>query len=132
MSMSDPVADMLSRIRNAQARTKATVSMPSSKLKCAIAKVLHEEGYIKSYREETQATDKKELTIELKYYKGKPVISSIRRASRPGLRLYRGVDDLPQIMGGMGTVICSTSKGVISGKKAKEIKCGGEILCVVE
>ena len=132
MSMSDPVADMLSRIKNAQARTKETVSMPSSKLKCAIAKVLYKEGYIKGYQENEQAANKKELTIELKYYKGEPVISSIRRVSRPGLRLYKRVDDLPQVMGGMGTVICSTSKGVISGKKAKAINCGGEILCVVE
>ena len=132
MSMSDPVADMLSRIRNAQARAKETVTMPSSKLKCAIAEVLREEGYIKGYREDIRAANKNELTIELKYHKGKPVISSIRRVSRPGLRLYRQVDDLPQVMGGMGTVICSTSKGVISGKKAKAINCGGEILCVVE
>ena len=132
MSMSDPVADMLSRIKNAQARAKETVRMPSSKLKCAIAKVLYEEGYIEGYQEDDLAANKKELTIELKYYKGEPVISSIRRVSRPGLRLYRRVNDLPQIMGGMGTVVCSTSKGVISGKKAKAINCGGEILCVVE
>ena len=132
MSMSDPVADMLSRIKNAQARAKETVRMPSSKLKCAIAKVLYEEGYIEGYQEDDLAANKKELTIELKYYKGEPVISSIRRVSRPGLRLYRRVNDLPQIMGGMGTVVCSTSKGVISGKKAKAMNCGGEILCVVE
>ena len=132
MSMSDPVADMLTRIRNAQTRAKKTVSMPGSKLKSAIAKVLHEEGYINGYREETNEANQKELSIELKYYKGKPVISSIRRASRPGLRRYRRVDDIPQVIGGMGTVICSTSKGVMSGKKAKAINCGGEVLCVVE
>ena len=132
MSMSDPIADMLTRIRNAQARARETVSMPSSKLKSAIAKVLHEEGYINGYKEETNEANQKELTIELKYYKAKPVISSIRRVSRPGLRLYKGMDSIPQVMGGMGTVICSTSKGVMSGKKAKAINCGGEVLCVVE
>lgn len=132
MSMSDPVADMLTRIRNAQERAKETVSMPSSKLKLAIAKVLHEEGYIKGYREETNEANQKQLAIDLKYYKGKPVISSIRRVSRPGLRLYKRMDDIPQVIGGMGTVICSTSKGVMSAKKAKASNCGGEILCIVE
>jgi len=134
--MSDPVADMLTRIRNAQARAKAEVSMPSSKLKLAIAKVLHEEGYINGFKENTNSAHQKELqkelVIELKYYKDKPVISAIRRASRPGLRIYRGVNDIPLVMGGMGTVILSTSRGVMSGKKAKATKCGGEILCVVE
>ena len=132
MSMSDPVADMLTRIRNAQARAKDEVSMPSSKLKFSIARVLHEEGYINGYREDSDSANHKKLIIELKYYKGKPVISSIRRASRPGLRFYRRVDEIPQIMGGMGTVIFSTSKGVMSAKKAKAINCGGEVLCVVE
>ncbi|MXX98324.1 MAG: 30S ribosomal protein S8 [Gammaproteobacteria bacterium] len=132
MSMSDPVADMLTRIRNAQARAKAKVSMPSSKLKLAIAKVLHEEGYINGCEEATNSANHKELTIELKYYQGKPAISSIRRASRPGLRFYRRVANIPQVMGGMGTVIFSTPKGVMSGKKAKAVNCGGEILCVVE
>ena len=132
MSMSDPVSDMLTRIRNAQARAKPTVSIPSSKLKSAIAKVLHEEGYINGYREDTNERNQKGLTIELKYYKGKPAISSIRRASRPGIRIYRQTDKIPRVMGGMATVICSTSKGVMSAKKAKAINCGGEILCVVE
>ena len=132
MSMSDPVADMLTRIRNAQQREKREVSMPSSKLKYAIAGVLHEEGYINGYSESDSLGNKKELTVELKYYEGKPAISSIRRASRPGLRLYRKMNNIPQVMGGMGTVILSTSKGVMSSKKAKAINCGGEVLCVVE
>lgn len=132
MSMSDPIADMLTRIRNAQARTKDKVSMPHSNLKTSIAKVLHEEGYINGYSEDTDSASQKQLTIELKYYKGKPAISSIRRASRPGLRFYRRASNIPQVIGGMGTVVFSTSKGVMSGKKAKAVNCGGEVLCIVE
>ena len=132
MSMSDPIADMLTRIRNAQARAKTKVSMPATKIKLAIAKVLHEEGYISGFQEDTNSGKHKELVIELKYYKDKPVISAIRRGSRPGLRIYRGMDNIPKVMGGMGTVILSTSKGVMSARKAKVANCGGEVLCIVE
>ena len=132
MSMSDPVADMLTRIRNAQARAKTEVTMPSSKLKLAIAKVLHEEGYINGFKEDLNSANQKQLTVKLKYYKDKPVISVIRRGSRPGIRMYRGIDNIPKVMGGMGTVILSTSRGVMSGRKAKAVKCGGEVLCIVE
>jgi len=130
--MSDPVADMLTRIRNAQARAKPQVSMPSSKLKVAIAKVLKAEGYIAAYQESADMAHKKVLSLVLKYHADKPVIAAIRRVSRPGLRRYKRVADMPQVMGGMGTVICSTSKGVMTAKRAKALNCGGEVLCVVE
>jgi len=131
MSMSDPVADMLTRIRNAQSAKKTNVSMPNTKLKVAIAEVLKTEGYIADYRIEELDNNKKKLTIELKYYQGKPVIENIRRISRPGLRVYRDKNKLPRIMGGMGVAIISTSKGVISDRAARLLGEGGEILCSV-
>jgi small subunit ribosomal protein S8 len=130
MSMSDPISDMLTRIRNAQRAEKATVSMPSSKLKVSIAKVLLDEGYI----EEFQVVDngnKPEINITLKYYAGEPVIERIDRVSRPGLRIYKGVDDMPKVMGGLGVVIVSTSQGVMTDRKARAAGIGGEVLCVV-
>ena len=131
MSMSDPVADMLTRIRNAQSAKKTNVSMPNTKLKIAIAEVLKTEGYIADYRIEELDNNKKKLTIDLKYYQGKPVIENIRRISRPGLRVYRDKNKLPRIMGGMGVAIISTSKGVISDRAARLLGEGGEILCSV-
>jgi len=131
MSMSDPVADMLTRIRNAQSAKKTSVSMPNTKLKVAIAEVLKTEGYIADYRIEELDNNKKKLTIDLKYYQGKPVIENIRRISRPGLRVYRDKNKLPHIMGGMGVAIISTSKGVISDRAARLLGEGGEILCSV-
>jgi len=131
MSMSDPVADMLTRIRNAQSAKKTNVSMPNTKLKVAIAEVLKTEGYIADYRVEELDNNKKKLTIDLKYYQGKPVIENIRRISRPGLRVYRDKNKLPRIMGGMGVAIISTSKGVISDRAARLLGEGGEILCSV-
>ena len=130
MSMSDPISDMLTRIRNAQRAEKATVSMPSSKLKVSIAKVLLDEGYI----EEFQVVDngnKPEINITLKYYAGEPVIERIDRVSRPGLRIYKGVDDMPKVMGGLGVVIVSTSQGVMTDRKARATGVGGEVLCIV-
>lgn len=129
MSMQDPVADMLTRIRNAQARSKREVSMPASKLKAAIAKILQEEGYIVSYKVDDEV--KASLHIELKYFEGKPVIESLERFSKPSLRRYNGVDDLPKVLGGLGTAIVSTSKGVMTDKNAREQGVGGEVLCLV-
>lgn len=130
MSMSDPIADMLTRIRNAQAARKPSVVMFATKLKMAIAKVLKTEGYLLDY-EVTEDNKKKQLLLGLKYYKDKPVIESIRRISRPGLRVYRSKNKLPQVMGGMGIVIISTSKGVMSDHTARHLGEGGEILCYV-
>ncbi|MDD9886591.1 MAG: 30S ribosomal protein S8 [Gammaproteobacteria bacterium] len=132
MSMSDPVADMLTRIRNAQGAGLPAVEMPASKMKAAIAKTLREEGYIADYSTGDSDGGHRRLKITLRYYEGKPVISSIRRVSRPGLRVYRGVDDLPVVLGGAGTVIIATSRGVMSGRQAKAARHGGEIICVVE
>lgn len=129
MSMQDPIADMLTRIRNGQAARKETVTLPSSKLKVAIAKVLKEEGYIESY--ETTGTTKPELTITLKYFQGKAVVESIKRVSRPGLRIYKGKDALPTVMGGLGIAIVSTSKGVMTDRLARKEGLGGEIICFV-
>lgn len=130
MSMSDPIADMLTRIRNAQQVDKVTVTMPSSKLKVAIAAVLKDEGYIESFElKGTQA--KPELEISLKYYAGRPVIERIDRVSRPGLRIYKGHDSIPQVMNGLGVAILSTSKGVITDRKARASGVGGEVLCYV-
>lgn len=130
MSMSDPIADMLTRIRNAQAAEKGQVAMPSSKLKISIASVLKDEGYIEDFavREES---GKAELTIALKYYSGKPVIDRIDRISRPGLRIYKGKEDIPRVMNGLGVAILSTSKGVMTDRKARASGVGGEVLCVV-
>ncbi len=130
MSMTDPIADMLTRIRNAQAAQKAQVSMPSSKLKAAIARVLKEEGYIESY-EVTEQDRKAVLTIGLKYYQGAPVIEFIERVSRPGLRIFKGKESLPKVRGGLGVAIVSTSQGVMTDRAARAAGHGGEVLCVV-
>jgi small subunit ribosomal protein S8 len=128
--MTDPIADMLTRIRNAQKARKVSVSMPASKVKESIAKVLQDEGYIGGYSTETDGA-KQSLTIELKYFDGAPVIETIQRASRPGLRIYRGKEDLPKVLGGLGVTIVSTSAGVMSDRQAREKGIGGEVLCVV-
>lgn len=130
MSMTDPVADMLTRIRNGQMAEKMGVSMPSSKLKEAIAKVLKDEGYIEGYSVRDGA-GKAELDIELKYYAGRPVIERIERVSRPGLRIYRGKQNLPKVMNGLGIAIVSTPKGVMTDRKARSVNVGGEVLCIV-
>ena len=130
MSMSDPIADMLTRIRNAQAVDKAVVKMPSSKLKVAIAQVLQDEGYIDGYAVKSD-DGKAELEIALKYYAGKPVIERIERVSRPGLRIYKGRDAIPQVMNGLGVAIVTTPKGVMTDRKARQTGVGGEVLCYV-
>lgn len=129
MSMQDPLADMLTRIRNAQQVGKATVAMPSSKLKISVAKVLSDEGYITGYSVSEDA--KKELTVDLKYFEGKPVIAEIDRVSRPGLRNYAGKTALPTVRGGLGVAIVSTSKGVMTDRAARAAGVGGEVLCTV-
>jgi len=130
MSMSDPIADMLTRIRNAQVVQKTAVAMPSSKVKVAIANVLKEEGYIDEIRVREDA-GKATLELSLKYYAGRPVIERIERISKPGLRVYKGVNDIPRVMNGMGIAIVSTPKGVMTDRKARASKTGGEVLCVV-
>ena len=130
MSMQDPIADMLTRIRNAQMAGKAEVTIPASKLKKAIANVLQEEGFIAGSRED-QAECKAALVVDLKYYEGKPVIVEIDRISRPGLRAYAGKDELPKVRGGLGVAIVSTSKGVMTDRAARAAGVGGEILCTV-
>jgi len=130
MSMSDPIADMLTRIRNAQMTEKVSVAMPSSQLKVAIAKVLKDEGYIEDFRVAGEPA-KPQLEIALKYYAGRPVIEKIERISTPGLRIYRGKEDLPKVMNGLGVAIVSTSKGVMTDRKARASGIGGEVLCVV-
>jgi small subunit ribosomal protein S8 len=127
--MTDPIADMLTRIRNGQSASKVEVTMPASRVKSAIAGVLKDEGYINNFSTSDDA--KPVLTIELKYYEGKPVIASISRASRPGLRLYKGKDELPSVQSGLGVAIISTSKGVMSERQARAAGEGGEVLCVV-
>ncbi|KZE30233.1 SSU ribosomal protein S8P [Crenobacter luteus] len=130
MSMHDPISDMLTRIRNAQRASKAAVSMPSSKLKLAIAKVLKDEGYIEDFA--VSGEEKKpSLDIQLKYYAGRPVIERIERVSRPGLRVYKGTSDIPKVMNGLGVAILSTSKGVMTDRKARAAGIGGELLCFV-
>ncbi|MGO9445506.1 MAG: 30S ribosomal protein S8 [Thiobacillaceae bacterium] len=129
MSMSDPIADMLTRIRNAQGVQKAAVTIPSSKVKVAIAQVLKDEGYIDGFAVRGDA--KPELELQLKYYAGRPVIEKIERVSRPGLRIYRGTNDLPRVMNGLGVAIVSTPKGVMTDRKARAHGVGGEVLCVV-
>ena len=130
MSMSDPIADMLTRIRNAQGVEKSQVSMPSSKLKVSIAKVLKDEGYIDGF--EVDANDgKPQLRIGLKYYAGRPVIERLERISRPGLRIYKGRDQIPQVMNGLGVAIISTSRGVMADRHARTQGVGGEVLCFV-
>lgn len=130
MSMSDPIADMLTRIRNAQRVNKNSVAMPSSKVKVAIAKVLKDEGYIDDFNVEQDGA-KAELKIGLKYYVGRPVIERLVRVSRPGLRVYKGRDELPNVMNGLGVAIVSTPKGVMTDRKARATGIGGEVLCYV-
>ena len=136
MSMSDPIADMLTRIRNAQGVEKVDVTMPASKLKVAIAEVLKDEGYIDGFEivnGEAAGTKsaKPELRIGLKYYAGRPVIERLERVSRPGLRIYRGHSDIPQVMNGLGVAIVSTSRGVMTDRKARTEGVGGEVICYV-
>lgn len=130
MSMTDPIADMLTRIRNAQMVEKASVTMPSSKLKVSIAEVLKDEGYIGDYTVRENG-GKAELDIALKYYAGRPVIERIQRVSTPGLRVYKGKDDLPRVLNGLGVAIVSTPKGVMTDRKARASNVGGEVLCIV-
>jgi small subunit ribosomal protein S8 len=130
MSMSDPIADMLTRIRNAQMAQKSSVVMPSSKIKVAIAGVLQSEGYIDGFSVRADGS-KADLELSLKYYSGRPVIERIERVSRPGLRVYRGSDDLPRVMNGLGVAIVSTPRGVMTDRKARAEKVGGEVLCIV-
>ena len=131
MSMTDPIADMLTRIRNGQKARMVSVSMPGSKAKEAVAKVLKDEGYVTDYSSEGKGA-KTTLTVELKYFEGVPVIEKIQRTSRPGLRIYRGKEDLPKVLGGLGVAIVSTSAGVMSDKQAREKGIGGEVICVVQ
>jgi small subunit ribosomal protein S8 len=130
MSMTDPIADLLTRIRNGQTARKSEVSTSSSKLKQAVLSVLKEEGYIADFRLDGEGP-KPQLIIGLKYYEGRPVIDRLERVSRPGLRIYRGKDELPKVLGGMGTVIISTPKGVMTDRQARSIGQGGEVLCIV-
>jgi small subunit ribosomal protein S8 len=137
MSMHDPIADMLTRIRNAQVVGHTEVSMPASQLKSAIAKVLKDEGYIEDFAirdksgEKSGDNAKKELAIALKYYAGRPVIERIERVSKPGLRVYKGRNDIPRVMNGLGVAILSTSRGVMTDRKARADGLGGEVLCIV-
>ena len=130
MSMSDPIADMLTRIRNAQQSERQLVAMPASKVKSAIAQVLKDEGYIEEFavREESAM---RQLRIGLKYYAGRPVIERLERVSKPGLRVYKGRDDIPRVMNGLGVAILSTSRGVMTDRKARGLGVGGEVLCIV-
>jgi len=130
MSMSDPISDMLTRIRNAQAVQKTTVNIPASKVKTGIAKVLKDEGYINDYRD-VEVDGKPALEVTLRYMEGRGVIESLKRASRPGLRIYRGKDELPKILNGLGTAVISTSKGIMTDVDARAAGQGGEILCIV-
>lgn len=130
MSMTDPIADMLTRIRNGQNARKPSVAMPASTAKKAVARVLKDEGYIVDYSVEGEGATKT-LSIELKYFEGAPVIETIKRISKPGLRIYRGTEELPKVLGGLGVAIVSTSAGVVSDREAREKGIGGEVLCVV-
>jgi small subunit ribosomal protein S8 len=130
MTMTDPISDMLTRIRNGQKARKVSVSMPASKAKEAVAKVLKDEGYITDYSVAGEGASK-ELSVELKYFEGTPVIEKIQRTSRPGLRIYRGKQDLPRVLGGLGVAIVSTSAGVMSDREAREKGIGGEVICIV-
>ncbi len=130
MSMTDPIADMLTRIRNGQKARKVSVAMPLSSAKVAVAKVLKDEGYVTDYATEGEGATAT-LTVELKYFEGVPVIERVQRVSKPGLRIYRGKEDLPKVLGGLGVAIVSTSAGVMSDKQAREQGIGGEILCIV-
>ena len=130
MSMHDPIADMLTRIRNAQLVGHSEVTMPASQLKSAIAKVLKDEGYIEDFATRENGA-KKELAIGLKYYAGRPVIERLERVSKPGLRVYKGRNDIPRVMNGLGVAILSTSRGVMTDRKARADGLGGEVLCIV-
>ena len=130
MSMTDPIADMLTRIRNAQMVGKIAANMPSSKLKVSIAEVLKNEGYIDGYSVR-EAEGKPQLEIVLRYYAGRPVIERLERVSRPGLRIYRGRDNIPNVMNGLGVAIVSTSRGVMTDRKARSVGVGGEVICIV-
>jgi small subunit ribosomal protein S8 len=130
MSMTDPIADMLTRIRNGQRAEKLSVAMPASKVKAAIAQVLKDEGYVEDFAVR-ELEGMRTLEISLKYYAGKPVIEKIERVSRPGLRIYRPKDDLPKVMNGLGVAIVSTSRGVMTDRKARGLGVGGEVLCFV-
>jgi len=129
MSMSDPIADMLTRIRNGQSAAKADVAMPASNMKQSIAQVLKDEGYINDFSVSKDA--KPELTVSLKYFEGRPVIEKIQRMSRPGLRVYKNKDELPKILNGLGVVIVSTSKGMMTDRAARAAGIGGELVCSV-
>ena len=131
MSMTDPIADMLTRIRNGQNVALKTVTMPSSTLKEAIARVLQDEGYINGFEVSDKAGNKRDLKIDLKYFEGKPVIEKIQKISKPGLRIYRGKEDLPTVMGGLGIAIVSTSEGVMTDRAARAKGHGGEVICIV-
>lgn len=130
MTMTDPISDMLTRIRNGQKARKLSVAMPASKAKAAVAKVLKDEGYVADYAVDGEGSAQT-LTVELKYYKGEPVIDSIKRVSKPGLRIYRGKEELPKVLGGLGVAIVSTSAGVMSDRQAREKGVGGEVICVI-
>ena len=131
MSMQDPISDMLTRIRNAQTARHDHVSMPGSRIKEAIARVLESEGYIEGYEAAGEPGPDRSLRIELRYVQGEPVIRRLERASRPGLRLYRGAGQLPRVMGGLGVAVISTSSGVVSDRESREAGQGGEVLCIV-
>lgn len=128
--MSDPIADMLTRIRNAQSARKAEVSMPASKTKLALAKLFKEEGYIDEVKS-AEMDGKPVLTVKLRYFEGKPVIASVKRVSRPGLRIYKNADELPKVLGGLGVAVISTSKGIMSDRAARKAGIGGEVMCYV-
>jgi len=130
MSMSDPIADMLTRIRNGQMAGHASVSMSSSKVKVAVAKLLGDEGYISAYSIK-ENDGKAELSVDLKYFDGKPVIDMIKRVSRPGLRIYKNKDELPEVIGGLGIAVISTSKGIMTDRDARKAGIGGEVVCYV-
>jgi len=130
MTMTDPISDMLTRIRNGQKARKVSVAMPASSAKEAVARVLKDEGYITDYSVSGEGATK-ELSVELKYFEGMPVIESIKRASRPGLRIYSGKESLPKVLGGLGVAIVSTSAGVMSDREAREKGIGGEVICIV-
>jgi small subunit ribosomal protein S8 len=130
MSMTDPIADFLTRIRNGQSSGKTEVKVPASKVKLSIAKVLKDEGYIEDFQS-TELDGKPTLNVQLKYYQGRPVIDRLERVSRPGLRVYKGKDELPSILGGLGVAIVSTSKGVMTDRQARASGHGGEVICIV-
>jgi small subunit ribosomal protein S8 len=130
MTMTDPISDMLTRIRNGQKARKVSVAMPASNAKEAVARVLKDEGYITDYAVSGEGASK-ELSVELKYFEGVPVIEKIQRTSRPGLRIYRGKEELPRVLGGLGVAIVSTSAGVMSDREAREKGIGGEVICIV-